>query len=535
MRSGFVAAWLTALAFPVAGHEQTRGLLGNFYTLKTEDGAVVLEFISSSSFRFARRWGEVGGGRRPLSEEKVPFTVKEAQDVVEFSTRYLRVELEKTGRRLRVRDAGGRLLLADLSGPSRSGEGILWERQQFEGESFRGLGPAADPGGFGKVESRIETDIPFLVSSLGYGEYFRPRGVYRYEFGGVRRVLAPDGPESECFFYYGPTLREILEQHAAVEQPVRRVDWAMFRLRESRPQASLPLPTPSCDWEGLASLVRWVQQASYSAMLLPAVDVDVWSEAPREIAERARGLAVLLPVIYGRAARGNSAGSLGRERERWVPFLVSYGYEAQERGYPLVRPLEMQYPKDPEAGRRHDQFMVGDELLVAPLLGPERVRKIYLPPGQWTEWYTHKRYAGRQVVELEACGRGIVLFVKNGSLLPVAEGGAGGLVAVHYFPRLAGEFFFYEEGDGALTQLHAAPAGEWFRLEIEPARERTWEWVVHHVERPRRVWSGDRNYREARSREELSPGLWWHDESKKNLHVQVRPAIGTHHVVYASF
>ncbi len=533
MRGGLPAAWIIATVLQAAWCQQADSVLRNAYQLKTADGTVIIEFISSSSFRFARQWERGEAERRPLSEEKISFTVEERQDSVEFSTRYLRIELEKAQPRLRVRDQSGRLLLADVNPAARTPRGILWERQQFEGERFRGLGATACLEGFDHPEREVNTEVPFLISSLGYGEYFRARGAYRYQFGNVRRVLAPAAPESEYFFYYGPTPKEILEEHAAVERPLRRVDWAMFRLQHGRPPWSYPLPEPSPDWAGLRSLVRCVQEASYSALLLPAVDLAVWEGAPEEVAGRAKALAVVLPVIYSGKTKGSATEGLVRQRERWVAHLVSYGYEAQERGFPLVRPLGMQYPKDDQADRHRDEFMLGDELLVVPITDPGKVRRVYLPAGQWTDWDTNRRYPGRRVIEVEVPAEGILLFAKNGSLVPVVE--AAGLVAAHYFPRLAGEFFFYEEGDGALTQLHAAPAGEWIRLEVEPARERTWEWVVHHVERPRKVWSGSKNYGEVGSRAQLAPGRWWFDRSRKNLHVQVRAPAGVSHVVYVSF
>lgn len=534
MRHGFTRAWLLALAAQVGWCEPASLLRGNTYSLRTEDGAVRLEFISSSSFCFSRRWGEGEGDRRQLSEERVPFLVREAGNSVEFSTKYLRVELEKTTLRLRVRDAGGKLLLADVNAASRDERGILWERRQFEEELFRGLGPGADLDDPGRPEKRVETTVPFLMSSLGYGEYFRPKGMYRYEFGTVRRVWAPAGPQSEYFFYYGPSPKEILEEHIAVERPLAPIGWEMFRLHEQRPPGSTPLPKAPHDWDGLASVVRWIREASYSALLLPAWDVGAWLRAQGEVADRARALAVFIPVIYGAAGTGAVRARLERERVRWLPFLASYGYEARDRGFPLVRPLDMQYPKDADAGRHVDQFMLGDELLIAPVTGPGRVRKVYLPAGQWTEWHTNRRHAGRRVLELEAPADGVLVLVKNGSLLPVIDE-TGALVMAHYFPRLAGEFFFYEEGDGALTQLHAAPAGDRLRLEIEPARARIWEWVVHHVERPLRVWSGNESYAEATQRKDLGPGMWWYDAAQENLHVRVQPRAGAAHVVYVGF
>ncbi|MGB9604798.1 MAG: hypothetical protein ACPL88_02815, partial [Bryobacteraceae bacterium] len=75
-------------------------------------------------------------------------------------------------------------------------------------------------------------------------------------------------------------------------------------------------------------------------------------------------------------------------------------------------------------------------------------RRVYLPPGQWTEWHTNVRYEGRRVITARTPPDWIPVFAKNGSLVPVIERERGRRVTLHYFPRLAGEFFFYEEGSG---------------------------------------------------------------------------------------
>src|SRR5437016_1799982 len=74
------------------------------------------------------------------------------------------------------------------------------------------------------------------------------------------------------------------------------------------------------------------------------------------------------------------------------------------------------------------------------------------------------------------------VFARNGSIVPL-DSAAG--MALHYFPKLGAEFFLIDsEG---WTQVHAAPAGDVMRLQIESKKAREYEWVVHHVERPAKV------------------------------------------------
>jgi hypothetical protein len=157
-------------------------------------------------------------------------------------------------------------------------------------------------------------------------------------------------------------------------------------------------------------------------------------------------------------------------RNRWLPYLFTYLDEAQSRGLPMLRPLAMQYPDDPASWTETSAFFLGDELLIP--TGPQ----VRLPMGTWTDLCTNTRHQGRQVIEVDKPGE--CPLVHNGALIPID---AGGRIELHYFPRLAAEFFLSETGDTRVTQAHAGPAGEYLRLEIESRVARTYEWVVHHV------------------------------------------------------
>src|SRR5690606_23804884 len=85
---------------------------------------------------------------------------------------------------------------------------------------------------------------------------------------------------------------------------------------------------------------------------------------------------------------GEEAERISREaielKYRLFPYLYTYGREAYDTGIPLMRAMILEYPDDPESIRAESQFMVGKELLVAPVV--ERgatTRRVYLPAGEW--------------------------------------------------------------------------------------------------------------------------------------------------------
>jgi alpha-D-xyloside xylohydrolase len=66
-----------------------------------------------------------------------------------------------------------------------------------------------------------------------------------------------------------------------------------------------------------------------------------------------------------------------------------------------------------------DQYMMGDNLLVAPMFAGQSARKVYLPEGKWYDFYTGKLAGGNQVIEVNLGIDKIPLFVKDGGIIPM--------------------------------------------------------------------------------------------------------------------
>ena len=212
-------------------------------------------------------------------------------------------------------------------------------------------------------------------------------------------------------------------------------------------------------------------------------------------------------------------------------YFATYAEEARDRGFPLIRPMPMQFSKDPQAARYIDQFMLGDELLVAPLLAPGNRRSVYLPMGIWTNLKTNQTHPGRQVIPIEAEAGELPLFSRNGALFPLGSNPT----VLHYFPRLGGEFFLFESDIAEYSQVHAGPAGDLMRLEIESKKDREYEWLVHHTAAPRKVTAGDETYAQAPAASELRAGTWRHDATRNNVHVRAKVKAGDDNIINLLF
>ncbi len=72
-----------------------------------------------------------------------------------------------------------------------------------------------------------------------------------------------------------------------------------------------------------------------------------------------------------------------RMREDLMPLIMSLAADAAATGAPIMRPLEYVFPHQ-GYGDVKDQFMLGDSLMVAPMVTPGFERKVSLPEGVWT-------------------------------------------------------------------------------------------------------------------------------------------------------
>jgi hypothetical protein len=124
------------------------------------------------------------------------------------------------------------------------------------------------------------------------------------------------------------------------------------------------------------------------------------------------------------------------------------------------------------------------------------------------------------------------MFARNGSLFPISTVGK---MELHYFPSLGGEFFLWEPDEDENSQFHAAPAGEFLRVEAESRLTRNYEWVLHHTKTPREVAEESGLYTRANTVAERRSGTWWHDDARDDLHILMHVEAGTDRIVNVSF
>lgn len=155
-----------------------------------------------------------------------------------------------------------------------------------------------------------------------------------------------------------------------------------------------------------------------------------------------------------------------RLRMQLVPYLYSAFVRYHQQGTPPFRALVVDYPSDKQVWKIDNQYMVGEELMVAPVVAGESSRTIYLPQGEWVDFWTSKTYSGGQTTTMKVPLMVIPLFVKSGALLPLAHPAlhAGAEEARRLTVKVYGKgdrpFTVYEDDDSTTDALR----GEYNRI-----------------------------------------------------------------------
>ncbi|MEW9513528.1 alpha-xylosidase [Streptomyces bacillaris] len=106
-------------------------------------------------------------------------------------------------------------------------------------------------------------------------------------------------------------------------------------------------------------------------------------------------------------------------KHRLMPYLYGVAVEAHATGVPVMRPMLLEFPEDPACRTVDRQYMLGPDLLVAPVFTADGEVEYYLPRGTWTHLLSDEKVAG-PVWRREKHGfDSLPLFVRAGAVLPL--------------------------------------------------------------------------------------------------------------------
>ena len=107
---------------------------------------------------------------------------------------------------------------------------------------------------------------------------------------------------------------------------------------------------------------------------------------------------------------------------RFLPYIYDLLFESQITGLPVMRPLVLHYEDDENTFNLNNEFLVGENMLVAPVLEQGATKRmVYLPVGTWVNYWTGQRFSGGVHIIVDAPIDMMPIFIKDGSIIPMYE------------------------------------------------------------------------------------------------------------------
>jgi alpha-glucosidase len=167
-----------------------------------------------------------------------------------------------------------------------------------------------------------------------------------------------------------------------------------------------------------------------------------------------------------------------------LPYLYSNAYVQYKTGMPLMRALVLHYQNDRNVYDITDQYLLGDNLMVCPVTTKgAQTRTVYLPEGNWYDYWTGKAYTGKQYIHVVTPLDTMPLFVKAGSIVPQQE--VVSYVGEKEIKQLTldvypgngrfdlyeddGKSLAYQQGKYAITAMQVTTGANTTTLTVQPA------------------------------------------------------------------
>jgi alpha-glucosidase len=218
----------------------------------------------------------------------------------------------------------------------------------------------------------------------------------------------------------------------------------------------------SCSWTMLRQTIKMVLGLSLSGIPYTGADIGGFTGQPSpELFVRWFQLGALLPFFRAHSsletsrrepwAFGPEVLNILREvlrlRYQLLPYYYTLAWKAHQTGLPLVRPLFWGSLADHALWGVDDAFLLGDALLVAPVVYEGATRRTVprLPAGEWYDLWDDSHLCGGEAATVPAPLARLPLFVRSGHLLPLADADR---LTLHLYGAAGSGVVYTDSGDG---------------------------------------------------------------------------------------
>lgn len=191
-------------------------------------------------------------------------------------------------------------------------------------------------------------------------------------------------------------------------------------------------------WEHLRMSIPMLMNLGLSGMAFCGTDVGGFGhDCSAELLSRWVQVGTFTPLFRNHSAMGT------RDQEPWafdenteeinrkyiklrykiLPYIYDNMWNSSKNGAPLIRPLVFNYQNDKNTYEINDEFLCGDNILVAPVVEQgAKARIVYLPEGDtWIDYWTKEEYKGGQYIIKETPLDICPILIKGGAVIATAQ------------------------------------------------------------------------------------------------------------------
>ncbi|MEO6720296.1 MAG: TIM-barrel domain-containing protein [Ferruginibacter sp.] len=156
-------------------------------------------------------------------------------------------------------------------------------------------------------------------------------------------------------------------------------------------------------------------------------------------------------------------------RYQLMPYTYTLAWQARNTGMPLMRAMWLHYPNDEKAKGMGTQYLWGPDLLIAPVFKKGATsHDVYLPKGDWYDWWTNKKENGGQTITRVVDLSIMPIYVRAGAILPVdpvrqfTSEIVNEPTTLKIYSGADGKFILYE--DDGISQDYLKGKGTWTNI-----------------------------------------------------------------------
>ena len=156
-------------------------------------------------------------------------------------------------------------------------------------------------------------------------------------------------------------------------------------------------------------------------------------------------------------------------RYQLLPYNYTLAWQARDTGMPMMRAMWLEYPKDDRARGLGTQYMWGRDMLIAPVYEMNAAsRDVYLPAGEWYDWWTNEKESGGRTITRLINIATMPIYVRAGAIIPFdpirqyTEQKVTEPTTLKVYQGANGEFTLYD--DDGISQDYLQAKATWTRM-----------------------------------------------------------------------